>query len=305
MSEFDWITHLTAPQRAVFLESLQAALAARDLEARIDDGVVRLGGASVAMAGLAAACAQVEPEEYAALLGDRLDELRLGLQGQAAAALLDEDWKAARHHIKLRVLSAEEVAENAEILISADLGAGLAAVLVYDLPDSVTSVQPDALVAWPVTGAELWRVATENLRAEEPLPAMERIVLTESAEALLVTGESFFVASRLLILGDILPPSSFPYGALVIIPGRHAMVVHPITGPEIYDALIALSLMAGEMYAESPGPMSPSVYWWQADTIEEVSVSVDEDAAEVTIDPSDALRELLEWLMRGNQDGEE
>jgi hypothetical protein len=301
MSEFDWITHLTAPQRTVFLDSLRAALTARGLPVRMEDGVVVLSGVALALAELAAACATVQPADYGALLGERLDTVLLGIEGQTTAAALDSDWPAAQRHIKLRLFPAAQAVANEEILVSADIGAGLSVVLVYDLPDSVTSVQPDAVAAWPVTGAELWRIATANLRAEEPPPVVERIALTEDADALLVTGESYFVASRLLILGDILPPSSFPYGALVIVPHRHAMVVHPITGSEIYDALTTLSVMAGEMVGDSPGPMSSAVYWWKSDAIEEVAVVVDEDAAEVTVEPSVEFGELLDWLLKGEE----
>jgi hypothetical protein len=302
MSQLEWIAYLTAPQRAVFLDSLQAAIAERGLEARVEGGLVIIGDASVALTGLAAACAGVGASEYRAVLDARLDDLLVSFRDSATSASLDADWQAARSHIKLRIFPTEQADDNADILVSAEIGGGLSVVLVYDLPDTIASVQPDAVVGWPVTGQELWRIATDNIRAEDPPPTVERIALTQAADALLVSSDSFFVTSRLLILGDILPPASFPYGALVIIPHRHAMIVHPITGSDIYDALTALSIMAAEQYTTMPGPMSPDVYWWQGSAIERVAVTVNEEAAEVTVEPSEEFGELLDWLLREDEE---
>lgn len=297
MASTDWITYLTAPQRRVFVNTLQVVLAERNLAATVEDGVLQLGGAGVELAALAASCSVVSPLVYQDILEARIDELLLGVQGTEQAESLDDNWQKAQHFIKIRLFSAAEAAANADQILAAEISEDLTAVLVYDLPDTIASVPPDAPIDWPVDGEALWKIAMENLRAEED-PHIVRAALTEEADALVVSGESYFITSRLLILADILPASSFPYGALVTVPSRHIMVIHPITGPEVYGALIAMRLKALELYDEQPGPLSAEVYWWIDGTIEAVSVTVDEDDAQVTIEPSEEFAEVLEWLLR-------
>lgn len=297
MSQPAWKDGLTIPQRAVFLASLKAVVDARGLQASISDEAVVLGTISIQLLTLARLCAQVRTAGYLAVLDAHIEEALLSSHGIAASEVLDKDWALARERIKLRLLPLSQIAGSEDELISVDVGAGLAAVLVYDLSHSVVSVRPQAAAGWPVTEEGLWLITLDNLRREEPPPQIKRLALAEGVHALQITGESVFMASRLLLLSDILSPENAPHGALAIVPHRHAMVLHPITDQGVYDALPALSLMARKMFASSPGPLSPVVYWWRFNSIEPVEVAVDTVAGEVTLSPSEDLLAILEALL--------
>ena len=296
MAQPEWKSWLTAPQRAVFLQSLQAVFDARGLQVSISSDALVMGDIAVDLLTLAQRCAQAEVADYPQVIEANIDDLLLSCRDTIASTVLDQDWEQARAWVKLRLLPLEQISGSEDELISAPIGADLAIVLVYDLPDSVVSVLPEAAAGWPVNGAELWPITLDNLRDEDPPPEVERIVLAEGVDAFLVSGESLFITSRLLLLGDILPPERFPQGALVIVPHRHVMVLHPILDQGVYDAMAGLSLMGQEMFASGPGPLSPAVYWWQGNAIERIEITVDVEADEVTLSPSEALDAMLEAL---------
>jgi len=296
MAQSEWTNWLTAPQRVVFRDSLQAVLDARGLQASVSSDFVVIGAVAVDLLTLARLCAQVDEEDYQGVLDAHIDERLLSSRDITTSAALDEDWELAQAWVKLRLLPQSLIAGSEDELISAPIGADLSIVLVYDLPGSVVSVLPSAAAGWPVTGRELWPITLENLRREEPPPEVERVELGEGVEAFLVSGESFFITSRLLLLADILPPETFPHGALVIVPHRHAMAIHPITDQGIYDAMAGLSLMGQELFDSGPGPLTPAVYWWQGSAIERVEITVDTVAGEVTLSPSEELDAMLESL---------
>lgn len=300
---------------AAFLDTLQEALAERDMAPEIDsaEGTATFTAPdseerrSFALRGIAYICAESgDADAFRETIDQQIDLLLVGYADNAAAGSLDDDWERARAALKVRLYPLEQVQESSDILLFRPIGGDLAAVLVYDLPDSIFSVEPEVAEGWPVGIDELWNIALENVRSEEPAPSVDRLDIGDT-EAVIAFGDSFFITTRVLLLGDIMSEEDFPHGALVILPHRHAIIFHPITNnPDTLTALNELILVADEMFAEGPGSLSPDVYWWRPERIERIPVAIDDDAGELIIDPPDDFVDLVNRLPQTiADDGEE
>ncbi|MGR7002945.1 hypothetical protein ACU686_41510 [Yinghuangia aomiensis] len=136
---------------------------------------------------------------------------------------------------------------------------GLREVLALDLPESVQTLPGDALAALGDL-AELRLRAMNNLRA---LPVEEHEVVTheDGGTFHLLAGDSFFTASRVLVLDDLVRritgKALGPDGALVAFPFRHVLAFHPITGMDVVPALNALARLRRRPARGSPRPGQP------------------------------------------------
>ncbi|MFJ6717439.1 immunity 49 family protein [Streptomyces sp. NPDC091259] len=113
-----------------------------------------------------------------------------------------------------------------------------------------------------------------------------------------VYGDSHFVAAKALYLpevarqvgGEPLPAA----GALVVVPGRHNLVYHPITDGSVVDALNSYALGA---YDDGPGALSPRVYWWHDGGLTSLTV-IDEATRTFSLRPPPPLLALMKGLDR-------
>lgn len=301
----DWANFWSTRAHAVFLQELEDALTARDMAPQLDNdtGIATLTDPeskqerTFAMRGIALICAEAGgTTAFRATIDQQLDRLLVGYDDNAAAGDLDGDWERARNAIKVRLYPIEEVIENDDILLYRAIGGALAAVLVYDMPESIFSVEPDVAESWPVSMDELWSIALENVRTEDPAPTVERLNIGDT-EAVIAYGDSFFVTSRLLLLGDIMDPDDFPHGAIVSMPHRHALIFHPITAQDTaVNALNEMILVTDEMFSEGQGALSTDLFWWLPERIERIPVQIDDDAGELIIDPSEDFVQLINSL---------
>ncbi|WP_405059287.1 hypothetical protein OG474_42090 [Kribbella sp. NBC_01505] len=108
---------------------------------------------------------------------------------------------------------------------------------------------------------EINRIGLANLRRLKD--KVEHVQL-QGAEIAMLTG-SMFTASRALVLDTVLRESLHvenpPYGCVVAMPARDMLLVHVMRDPTVVDALLAMMRLATCFYRESPGPVSPHMYY--------------------------------------------
>jgi hypothetical protein len=75
-------------------------------------------------------------------------------------------------------------------------------------------------------------------------------------------GESFFVASQLLVLERHVH-SRARHGALVAVPTRHLLLLHVIEDARVLMAVNAVIPLAFRYFHEGPGAITPRLYWWR------------------------------------------
>ncbi|MBZ9598817.1 immunity 49 family protein [Streptomyces erythrochromogenes] len=134
----------------------------------------------------------------------------------------------------------------------------------------------------------------------------EEITLEGHATLQSVFGDSHFVASKALYLGELarqVTGTSLPSaGALVVAPTRHLLAFHPIADGSVVDALNDLAMYALGAYEDGPGPLSPRVYWWHRGGLTSLTV-LDDDTRTLSLEPPQELLALMKGLVRLDRAG--
>ncbi len=269
-------------------------LVARGERPRVEGHLVHVEGDGhdpivLGLTNLAQVCAQIPEDEWAAAVSAQLDQMT---QPDAADAL---DWDAAQPLLKPRLWRRSDIeslvaATSAREMIRRRLAPDLDAVLAFDLPTVVRTVEGDALARWNVSIDEAYGVAIANLRAED-VPAEDRIVGLD-LPVTVVAGDSHFVASRILCLDERLAPVG--PGALVAVPNRHSLVLHRIVDRSAMRAVAVMVRIARHGFDTGPGSITPDVFWWHAGTL--TALPVGEEGRDVAFDPPAGFVALLESL---------
>jgi len=116
-----------------------------------------------------------------------------------------------------------------------------------------------------------------------------------------LTGESPFTASTLLVLPEVLHrvtgTAAYPDGVLVAVPYRHQLAFSPVEGGSLLAALEALVPFAAKGFADGVGAVSPFVFWWHDGALTQVSVLT--ETGGWAVDDTGAFGALLDRLLPG------
>jgi hypothetical protein len=293
-----WARFLSDAEWRDFVAAVEAELKRRGLRYRIEDGFVWApwGGdddEALSLLNLAQLCHAAGPGQTARVIAGHFDALIAGRSDRAMADLLATDLTAARPYLKLRLYSRETFGEQPEQFVVRDIADDLVAVLCFDLPSNVVTVNAESLLHWGCTADDVWYQALANLRRTERAPVDDIDVGGATLKAM--TGDSFFIASNVLLLDDFLGADTTPMGALVAVPNRHTLVWHPIADMTALRAIDAMVVMASGMCAEGPGSISPHLFWWRDGTLRTLPTRETEEHYEF-VPPDEFVTDVLEAL---------
>ncbi|HSE10804.1 MAG TPA: hypothetical protein VLB29_19225 [Nocardioidaceae bacterium] len=292
--EFDF---LTAQQGARFRELARATFAEAGVEVIPHAQHLEASdGRQFGLWNLAAQCAQAPRGErqWREIVSAHVATTLRGIEGPAVADLSDDEVLA---NVYLRVMGHTTLPPDWRQWYSyaRPLAGDLIELLALDLPDTVTLLGDEDVTR---IGEERLREAGRRNLLRSPVESYE-VAGEPGAGALhLVEGESFFTASKLLELGHLLQATwgkrDLPYGVVVSVPIRHMVAFHPIEGVDVLDAVQRLTGLTASMFNDTPGGVSPFVYWWRDGELTQISAFDDEDKLQVLVDGelSDVLNEL-------------
>jgi hypothetical protein len=250
----EWAAPLDTAQFTEFCQHLQATLAPHG-GARLGDGFVVVPGRAnrYGLTNLLQAWALAEPAARADLVAVHFHNL---FATEDAAPPTPEQLTAL---IRPRVRNRDQPGAVTVPSLSQTVAEGVDAVLVVDLPTAVANLQAEQMPAIGRTMPELWELAISQIDDGQPVQQED---LGNGVTAHF--GESFFVASRVLDLEHF--AGEVPeHGALVAVPHRHLLLVHPIETTRALNALNAMVAAADHFYRQGPGSIAPHVYWWRHD----------------------------------------
>jgi hypothetical protein len=177
--------------------------------------------------------------------------------------VVEMPYQDARSMLKVRLYPESMLQGHVDEapVVARHLAPGLLAVVARDLPETVEAVPREHAAAWGIPDDELFRLGYANVAGQD-LPQVQTRRLEPGFELTTFSSESFFTTTNALWPDRYL--QVFPAtGALVGVPHRHTVLVHPIRD---FSALYAINLMLvslDRMYHEGPGSLSPMLYWWR------------------------------------------
>ncbi|MBK9030261.1 MAG: hypothetical protein IPL61_02790 [Myxococcales bacterium] len=292
-----WARFMSDGEWHAFAVALTDELVRRAMPYRFDDAVLwgRWGGdedEALGLTNLAQLCHASIPGSYPEVIASHFDALVAGRGDRARAGQLGHDLAAARPVLRLRLYARDTFVEGAEQFVLHEVADDLTAVLCYDLPSNVVTVTADTLPRWDVPAEELYYQALANQRRAER--AVIEDIDVGGAIVRAMTGESYFVASNLLLLRDFIGDEP-ALGVIAAVPNRHTLVWHPIVDPNALRALDAMVVMAASLYAEGPGAISPNLYWWRDGALRTLPTRETDEHYEF-VPPDDFVDEVLEVL---------
>jgi hypothetical protein len=264
----EWASFFSPGDYRSFVAGVEAELRRRGLAFELGDGVARVvppGGGTAQEYGLlnlAQVINHTDRAQRGEVIRHHFDTLFKGEAESQSLDALAADFEKARPLLKVRLYSEDYTDRlGREQVVSRVPAPGLLAALVYDLPSSVATVHPDHVKGWRRGVDELFTMGLTNVQAEGKLRA-ETVSLEKGATVTALIGDTYFAASHVLFLGDYLGAPA-PFGAVVGLPHRHAVLYHAIADMSVIVAINAMITATFGMYKEGPGSISSQLYWWR------------------------------------------
>lgn len=143
----------------------------------------------------------------------------------------------------------------------------------------------------PISVAEIERLGWDLKEAWSSAWALTRTLERPSELNVVDTGPALlfhlystheFGASFVPFLDDALSASERldQHGAVVSMPMRHSVLVHPIRGGEVIEAVQAMIPITRQIHQTGPDSVSAHLYWWQAGHLTWIPTYYGRDAIE-------------------------
>ncbi|TLQ43091.1 hypothetical protein [Streptomyces marianii] len=283
---------------ARFRGQVREAFAERGLEVTVySDVVTDSAGRQFGLGNLAAVCHNEErgPRVWPKVIRGHVGMVLRTMDAPSALDTLPPDQ--IRSQLYPRVIGSEGL-DRETFRYARALAPGLSEVLALDLPESVMILTDDALE--PLGDVPVLRErAMANLR-DLPVEGHQTIKDAGGMRLEVVVGDSFYTASRVLVLDALVRQVTGQQitddGALVALPFRHQIAFHVIRDAGVIPSLNALAAFAASGYADTPGAITPYVYWWRAGALTQLS-DHDEGGEGLRIVVGEDFQDMLQRLV--------
>ena len=294
---------MSIEQWEAFLATVERELTDREIDYRLEQGTVWavwVGDepSPLLLLNLAQKCAAAPADELAGIISEHFDVLLRIQDEQELFHRLCNDLAAARPLLKLRVYPRDSMESDRSDYLVRDVTDDLVAVLCFDLPNNVVTVPISAVSAWVAAGAtnvdDLWFTALANVRQTER-GAVETVDI-DNVPLTAMTGESFFTATQLLLIGDFADTDN-DLGVVAAVPNRHTLLWHALGATGMNDLIAAMLPIVTVMHANGPGSVSPNLYWCRRGTIVTLPIAESADSYEF-MPPIEFEEDVMDALAR-------
>lgn len=293
-----WANFFSLEQYAAFLGHVHDYLSDHQVEATVEDGLVTIPADShkLGLQNLAQLCFHSPETRWRDIIYSHFRRVRASsnedeIIAQATASFDDiADLLAVRMWPKAML-----EATNSEELVTREYIPDVISVLVYDNPESISTVGWSTIKSWDLSLDEIFDRALANVKKETP--KQTKIPLEDGLEITVFLSESFFMTTHALFL-DNFKDCVGTYGTLVSIPHRHAMLCYPIDDSTVIDVLSNLVIATYNMHNEGPGSISPYLYWYTGDEYVQLPYALDDN--QMTFLPPPEFVDLLDKIARAN-----
>ncbi|MBP2400705.1 hypothetical protein [Streptomyces syringium] len=282
---------LTAEQADRLRSLAVTCLDDRGIRVTVDGAVLRGPSRVLSLESLARRCSTAESDQWPALVDAHISTLAGTESGPGPAE--DVLRGAYLRLVPDDFLPAEAAAAFSYAQPVAD---GLLEAIALDTPDAVRLLDDKDVTA---IGLEALRSAARANLVNEPVD--RETVCHDGALIHLIAGDSFFVASKALVLPELLrtyvgqgPPAD---GVLLTVPSRHRLAFHLIVDEHAVSAVNALASFGLGAYQDAvgDGQLSPRLYWWHQDRLTSIT-HIDHETRQFSIQPPPELLAAMRRL---------
>lgn len=259
-----------------------------------DDGAYHVGDGDLRVGELAELCAVTDESDWRELIALRLDAVRIAA---AQAVERPTDTPAAtvegvglRASLRPRLHASDDLAALGAC-VARPVADGLVEVIACDRPAAVEVPSRAELARLRLTDDGLFALAVDNLRAHE----RPQLVPDETGgvDVLIAESDGFFTAAWAPRVDELVAVDR-DRGALVGIPSRHSLLLHPVDDAGAADAVTLMLPMIHGAYGRAPAALSPELWWWRGPGLTPLPLALDGDR--LALSPPDDLAAVLAAL---------
>lgn len=242
-----------------------------------DEGYIQSGEAEYGLHNLVQMCARDNARGMESRVREFLSRISAGFAEQE-----EMESRPNYSRIKLRLLPLDIEADTE--FFSFPISDAFHTVLAYDGELCVALYSVASVDNLPFTRDELFDLGLKNVLAEE-LPEYQ-VLKNGDTKIHCLSGDSFFVASRVLALEQLLDHRP-EHGVLFSVPNRHIVFYHVMGDGDPNEATAAIVHMTQKQFDRGPGSISPCLFWWKDGRYETLYYGVKE------FEPSSQFLEAL------------
>ena len=258
---------------------------------RVDPGVLRLAdGRALSLFELAQRCHILSRDAWRELITLHLRTMTAHLG----------DIIEAYSTFDVRIRLAPDTPADAETF--AYLGArpfaeGVVALLAVEVANAVRCLNIDDVASLGVDVDELWASALAQTESFEHPDELHEIDLGD-ARFVHIFGQRPFTASMIGVVDELISGCAEigEFGAIVALPLRHSILVHPIHDVSIEAAIAGLVPITRQLYKQGPGSVSPHLYWWRDGALTWIPTVYEDDRMIVEYYAPPELVEIISTL---------
>jgi hypothetical protein len=272
--EFAFLSEAEAARLRTFVRE---AFTERGIEVTVEPGRVTTdSGWRFGLSNLAAVCHNDSrgPRCWRRLVDEHVERAVRSVAGPQALRVLPHERLLAQLYPRL-------VPSDPSLLKAFGYGPqsvpGLLEVLALDLPETVDMLTADSL-------SDLGEITALRDRAFQNLRTVRaekhRVVREKDGSHFdVLVGGSYFIASLALVVDEVArhyaKDAPAPHGILVALPHRHQLAFHVIRDRSAAPSLHTMARFAAVGFEQSPGALSPSVFWWHEGSFTRVATQDD------------------------------
>ncbi len=292
-----WAGFFTKEAYNAFLNELGNYFQAKGLSPVLDGSVVKVeggefGAQQLGLTNVAQVCRQRDPADYKEAIAAHFGAMERGEVFRKEFEKMAGTYENVKSYIGVR-LYPQHYMDNLPkgIFIGKPFPGNMYAMLIFDMPDTITNIKPEQAEKWSKTCEDLFETAVRNTKANNPVE-ISSFDFGEF-EVMFAEADHFFVPNLLFELENR-PDLVGEYGALVGVPHRHAALIYPINSIDIIKAVNGLIPTIQGMYREGPGSLSSSLLWYHRGKFIDLPYELDEQSLKFT--PPASFVELLNDL---------
>lgn len=293
----EWADFFSAEEYSRFMTLLGEYLASQEIAFTTDDEILiveteRYGGSQLGLINLAQSCHQADEEEWPERIEDHFEQLeRIHIFDQEFSATV-HDFEKIKDALGVRLYHKEYLKHlEPNTTITQQVTEDIIAMLIFDLPYAIKSVNEEDMAPWNKTTDELFKIGIENIKDnyETDLNSQE----LGDLECLSIDNEHYYSPNVLLDM-DSYPEAIGTYGSIVAVPTRHFVLLYPVESLEVVQLINMFAQLVPELYNEGPGSISPNIHWYYKGTFTIIPFTFDEET--LRISPPDSFVEVLNQL---------
>ena len=261
----EWASFFKEKEYNAFIKVVGSYFSRKGIGYKIEDGVVileddSLGFNNLGLMNIAQICNQQYISKYEAIVSDHFDLLANSHEFDIEFDKIVHDYDSIEPYIALRLQHIEYAMQvGLENTIGWDFAGDIYAMLVFDQPQSVTSIKPEQAEKWGKSFNELFETGIRNIRNNYEFDVSEEEYA--GLKIWFVTAEHFFTANIVFDLKNR-PELIGTHGAIIGIPHRHAVFIYPINDTKVLQSINVLIPTVHGMCEEGPGSISDNLFWY-------------------------------------------